>query len=151
MVSAYPDSRAVITEKEIQLTSPEPSAMGGMTTRANIRPSSSRRSPLSPAAATASRCRPAHPGCILRLIALDIGPGDEVVVPDVTWIATSAPISYVGATAGVADVDPTSWCITAAGIEAVLTPRTNAVIVSIFTATADLDPILALCASAVSL
>jgi len=85
-------------------------------------------------------------GLHLALLALDIGPGDEVVVPDVTWIATSAPISYVGATPVFADVDPTSWCITAASIEAVLTPRTKAVIVvDLYGNMPDLDPILALC------
>src|SRR5439155_27251381 len=44
------------------------------------------------------------------------------------WIATSAPISYVGATPVFADVDPHSWCITAEAIEAVITPRTKAII-----------------------
>src|SRR5439155_20524661 len=39
------------------------------------------------------------------LAALGIGPGQEVIVPDCTWIATSAPISYVGATPIFADVD----------------------------------------------
>src|SRR5260370_17859694 len=61
-------------------------------------------------------------GLHLALLALGIGPGDEVVVPDVTWIATSAPISYVGATPVFADVDRASWCITADSIAAVLTP-----------------------------
>ncbi len=68
-------------------------------------------------------------GLHLSLAALDIGPGDEVVVPDVTWIASSAPISYVGATPVFADVDAKSWCLTAETLEAVITPRTKAVIV----------------------
>src|SRR5438093_2360786 len=42
----------------------------------------------------------------LSLLALGVGPGDEVIVPDATWIASSAPISYVGATPIFADVDP---------------------------------------------
>src|SRR6266699_6582414 len=42
----------------------------------------------------------------LSLLALGLGPGDEVVVPDVTWIASDAPISYVGATPVFADIDP---------------------------------------------
>ena len=49
----------------------------------------------------------------LALAALGIGPGDEVIVPDVTWIATAAPISYVGATPVFADIDPVTWCISA--------------------------------------
>lgn len=68
-------------------------------------------------------------GLHLALAALDIGEGDEVIVPDLTWIATSAPISYVGATPVFADVDPTSLCLTAESVEACLTPQTKAVII----------------------
>ncbi len=64
----------------------------------------------------------------LALAALGLGPGDEVVVPEITWIASAAPISYVGATPVFADVDEQSWCLDAAALEAVLTPRTKAVI-----------------------
>ena len=42
----------------------------------------------------------------LSLVALGIGPGDEVIVPEITWIATAAPITYVGATPIFADIDP---------------------------------------------
>jgi perosamine synthetase len=85
-------------------------------------------------------------GLHLALLALDIGPGDEVVVPDVTWIATSAPISYVGATPVFADFDRASWCITADSIAAVLTPKTKAVIVvDLYGNMPDFDPILDLC------
>ena len=85
-------------------------------------------------------------GLHLALMALGIGPGDEVIVPDVTWIATSAPVSYVGATVVFADFDPISWCITADSIEAVLTPRTKAVIVvDLYGNMPDFDPILELC------
>jgi perosamine synthetase len=85
-------------------------------------------------------------GLHLALLALDIGPGDEVVVPDITWIATSAPVSYVGATPVFADIDRRSWCITADTILAVLTPRTKAVIVvDLYGNMPDLDPILELC------
>lgn len=47
----------------------------------------------------------------LSLLALGIGPGDEVIVPDLTWIASSAPITYVGATPVFADVDEKTWCL----------------------------------------
>jgi perosamine synthetase len=67
-------------------------------------------------------------GLHLALAALGIGSGDEVVVPDVTWIATAAPVSYVGATPVFADIDREHWCLTPASVEAVLTPRTRAVI-----------------------
>ena len=81
----------------------------------------------------------------LALAGLGVGPGDEVVVPDATWIATAAPISYVGATPAFADVDPASWCISAEGIERCLTPRTRAVIaVDLYGGMPDLAAIRAL-------
>ncbi len=64
----------------------------------------------------------------LSLAALNIGPGDEVIVPDVTWIASAAPISYVGATTVFADIDRDTWCITPESFEACITPATRAVI-----------------------
>ncbi|MBA3465658.1 MAG: DegT/DnrJ/EryC1/StrS family aminotransferase [Deltaproteobacteria bacterium] len=68
-------------------------------------------------------------GLHLALAALGIGPGDEVIVPDVTWIATAAPIQYVGAIPVFADIDRDTWCISATSLDAVITPRTKAVIV----------------------
>src|ERR1700730_2178843 len=65
----------------------------------------------------------------LALAALDIGPADEVIVPDVTWIASSAPVDYVGATPVFADIDPMSWCLDASALERAITGRTKAVIV----------------------
>ena len=102
------------------------------------------------AAFTGRRYAVALPSCTaglhLALLALGIGPGDEVVVPDVTWIATSAPVSYVGATPVFADFDAASWCITADTLKAVLTPRTKAVIVvDLYGNMPNLDPILELC------
>lgn len=64
----------------------------------------------------------------LALASLGVGPGDEVVVPDITWIATAAAIVYVGATPVFADIDEHTWCLTAASLERVITPRTRAVI-----------------------
>ncbi len=82
-------------------------------------------------------------GLHLALVVHGIGSGDEVVVPDITWIATSAPISYVGATPVFADVDRDSWCLTADTLEAVLTPRTKAVIlVDLYGNMPDMDTIL---------
>ena len=65
----------------------------------------------------------------LALLALDIGPGDEVIVPDVTWIASVAPVSYVGATPVFADIDAQTWCLSLDAFEAAITPRTKAAIV----------------------
>ncbi|HEV7797168.1 MAG TPA: DegT/DnrJ/EryC1/StrS family aminotransferase [Pyrinomonadaceae bacterium] len=67
-------------------------------------------------------------GLHLALAALGVGPGDEVIVPDVTWIASCAPVSYVGATPVFADIDEQTWCISASSFEECITPRTKAVI-----------------------
>jgi perosamine synthetase len=64
----------------------------------------------------------------LALAVLDIGPGHEVIVPEFTWIATAAPISYVGATPVFADVDPRTWCLSAESVRRAVTPRTRAII-----------------------
>lgn len=64
----------------------------------------------------------------LSLLALKVGPSDEVIVPDCTWIASAAPITYVGATTVFADIDPQTWCLDAKSFEACITPRTRAVI-----------------------
>lgn len=67
-------------------------------------------------------------GIHLALAAADIGPGDEVIVPDATWIASAAPISYLGATPRFADIDAETWCVTPQSIASEITPRTSAVI-----------------------
>lgn len=64
----------------------------------------------------------------LALAAANIGVGDEVIVPDLTWIGSSAAISYVGATPIFADVDPNTWCLSLETIKAVASPQTKAVI-----------------------
>lgn len=83
----------------------------------------------------------------LSLAALDIGPGDEVIVPEVTWIATSAPVSYVGARPVFADVDPHTWVLTPESVRACLTPRTRAIIpVDLYGSMPDYDGLRALAA-----
>lgn len=65
----------------------------------------------------------------LALEAFGIGAGDEVIVPSRTYIATASAAVMRGAVPVVADVDRDSQCLTAASIEAVITPRTAAIIV----------------------
>jgi len=64
----------------------------------------------------------------LALAAGGIGPGDEVIAPDVTWIASVAPIVYVGAEPVLVDIRSDTWCIDPAAVEAAITPRTRAII-----------------------
>ena len=81
----------------------------------------------------------------LALAGLDLKPGDEVVVPETTWIATSAPISYVGAQPVFADIDPHSWCLDAASFETAISARTRAVIpVDLYGNLPDMDAIVEL-------
>lgn len=83
-------------------------------------------------------------GIHLSLVALEVGPGDEVIVPDVTWIASAAPITYVGATTVFADVDPDTWCLAVDAFKSCITPRTKAVIpVHLYGGVADMDAIRA--------
>jgi dTDP-4-amino-4,6-dideoxygalactose transaminase len=67
-------------------------------------------------------------GLHLALVLLEIGPGDEVVVPSLSFIATANAVRYVGATPVFADVDLATGNLTVETIEAVRTPRTRAVI-----------------------
>lgn len=68
-------------------------------------------------------------GLHLMLHLLGIGPGDEVVVPSFSFIATANAVRYVGATPVFADVDARTGNLTAATVEPVLRPRTRAVMV----------------------
>ena len=67
-------------------------------------------------------------GLHLALAALGIGPGDEVIVPDVTWIASAAPINYVGASAVFADVDERTWCLSPQSVRECVTEKTKAIL-----------------------
>jgi len=64
----------------------------------------------------------------LSLITLGVGPGDEVIVPDITWVASAQVVNYVGATPVFADIHPDSWCLDPDSFEAKITNRTKAVI-----------------------
>lgn len=78
----------------------------------------------------------------LSLLALDVGSGDEVIVPDVTWIASAAPITYVGATPIFADIDLKTWCLSAESFKECITPKTKAVIpVDLYGNMPDMDAI----------
>lgn len=81
----------------------------------------------------------------LLLRSIGIGEGDEVIVPDCTWIATASPISYQKAVPVFCDIDPMTWCLSPKSIESCITKKTKAIIaVDIFGNMPDMDKLLAL-------
>jgi dTDP-4-amino-4,6-dideoxygalactose transaminase len=82
----------------------------------------------------------------LALEALDVGAGDEVIVPGLTWQATAAAALDVNAVPVLVDVEPETYCMDPAAVEAAITPRTRAVIaVHLYNSLADLDRLGSLC------
>ena len=82
----------------------------------------------------------------LTLRALDIGPGDEVIVPTNSFIATAEAVTAMGATPVLVDVDEDTALITAEIVEAALTERTRCVIpVHLYGRSVEMEPLLALC------
>ncbi|QUW00851.1 DegT/DnrJ/EryC1/StrS family aminotransferase [Chloracidobacterium sp. MS 40/45] len=80
----------------------------------------------------------------LALEAFGIGPGDEVIVPAHTFIASALAVSAVGARPVLVEVDEASFNLDPARIEAAITPRTKAIMpVHLYGQPADMDPILA--------
>ncbi|WDH50433.1 UDP-4-amino-4-deoxy-L-arabinose aminotransferase [Pseudomonas chlororaphis] len=84
-------------------------------------------------------------GMHITLLALGIGPGDEVITPSQTWVSTANMICLLGATPVFVDVDPHTLMTDAATIEAAITPRTKAIIPVHYAGAAfDLDPLYTL-------
>lgn len=81
----------------------------------------------------------------LALLAAGVGPGDEVITVPHTFVASVAAVYYTGAKAVLVDIDPKTYTIDPAAIEAAITPRTKAIIpVHLYGQTADMDPIMAI-------
>ena len=84
-------------------------------------------------------------GMHITLLALGIGPGDEVITPSQTWVSTANMICLLGATPVFVDVDRDTLMSDLANIEAAITPRTKAIIPVHYAGAAfDLDPLYAL-------
>jgi dTDP-4-amino-4,6-dideoxygalactose transaminase len=81
----------------------------------------------------------------VALMACGIGPGDEVIVPAMTFTATGAAVAYTGATPVLVDCDPERFTLDPARIEERLTGKTKAIMpVHLYGQAADLDPVLGL-------
>lgn len=81
--------------------------------------------------------------CALQ--ALGVKPGDEVIVPGLTWVATAMSVIYVGATPVFADIEEDTCCLSPEAFERAVTPKTKAVIpVHLYGSMADVDKIIAI-------
>lgn len=82
----------------------------------------------------------------VALLALGIGPGDEVIVPTLTFVATVNAVRYCGATPVLVDSEPETWNLDTSLLASLITQRTKAIIaVHLYGHPVDLDPILRIC------
>ena len=81
----------------------------------------------------------------LALLALGVGPGDEVIVPTLTYVATANAVRYCGATPVLVDCEPETWNMDPGLIESRITPRTKAIIVvHLYGHPVDMDAVMSL-------
>lgn len=79
----------------------------------------------------------------LALVALGVGPGDEVIVPNMTFAATINSVLYTGATPVIVDIEEDGWCIDPVEIRKAITTKTKAIIlVHIYGQPCDMDAIM---------
>lgn len=138
--SSIPIARPSVGDEEWQATRPS-FASGWLTQGPRVREfeeAFAQRHGVRHAVATSSCTTALH----LALCAMEIGPGDEVIVPAFTWIATANVVLYCGATPVLADIDLTTFNLDPALLPGLRTPRTRAVVaVHLFGRCADVDAI----------
>ncbi|MFM8283794.1 MAG: DegT/DnrJ/EryC1/StrS family aminotransferase [Planctomycetaceae bacterium] len=94
-------------------------------------------------------CASGSDALLLALMALDVGPGDEVVVPSYTFFATASAVTRLGAVPIFADIDPATYLVDPRDVERKISRRCKAVVpVHLFGRTADLDALLPIAARA---
>ena len=83
----------------------------------------------------------------VALVELGVGPGDEVIVPALSFVASVNPILYAGGTPVLVDVDPVTWTLDLQKVREALTPRTKAIVpVHLYGNPCDMDALAELCA-----
>jgi dTDP-4-amino-4,6-dideoxygalactose transaminase len=88
-------------------------------------------------------CASGSDALLLALMALDIKPGDEVILPSYTFFATASAVTRLGATPIFADIDPTTYLVDPADVKKKISRRCRAIVpVHLFGRTADLDALL---------
>lgn len=86
-------------------------------------------------------------GLHLALVAAGVKAGDEVIIPDLTFVATANAVAYIGAKPVLVDIDADTLCISGAAIERAVTSRTRAIVpVHLYGHPADMDPIIEIAA-----
>lgn len=138
-----PIARTSLTEEEIQSVL-GPLRSGWLVQGPNVRAFEEKWS-----AFTGARNSIAVTSCTtalhLSLAALGIGPGDEVIVPAFTWVATANVVEHLGATVVFCDIDLATFNITADLAREKITARTKAIVpVHLFGLSCDMDPLMAL-------
>ena len=138
-----PISLPVTGEEEWQATR-EPLVNGWLTSGPKVREFEelfAKRHQIKHALAVTSATTALH----LALVALEVGPGDEVIVPAFTWVSTANVVLYCGATVVFADVDPVSFNMDPEDLKKRITPKTKAIIpVHLFGLCANMDAIKAI-------
>jgi dTDP-4-amino-4,6-dideoxygalactose transaminase len=88
-------------------------------------------------------CASGSDALLLALMALDIGPGDEVILPSYTFFATASAVTRLGAVPIFAEIDPTTYLIDPQDVARRITPRCRAIMpVHLFGRTADMDALI---------
>jgi len=91
-------------------------------------------------------CSSGSAALAIALQAVEIGPGDEVIVPGLTWVACASAVAHLGAVPVLVDISTTSLCMAPDAVEAAITPATKAILaVHMYASRADIGRLQGIC------